>query len=53
MAARIKGNAAPGQVVVSGATARLLPKEMAVNRIGMVAVRGRVAEVEVFRLLES
>ena len=28
MAARIKGNASPGQIVLSGGTARLLPKEL-------------------------
>ena len=53
MAARIKGNASPGQIVLSGATARQLPKELTMNRIGMVHVRGRISEVEVFRLLES
>ena len=53
MAARIKGNASPGQIVLSGGTARLLPKEVPMNRIGMVPVRGRISEVEVFRLLET
>ena len=53
MAARIKSNAAPGQIVLSGATARQLPKELNLNRIGMVPVRGRISEVEVFRLLEG
>jgi len=53
MAARIKGNAAPGQIVMSGATARLLPKALNLDRIGMVPVRGRVSEIEVFRLLED
>lgn len=53
MAARIKSNASPGQIVLSGATAKQLPKELAMNRIGMVAVRGRISEVEVFRLLEN
>ena len=53
MAARIKGNAAPGQIVVSGETARLLPPELATSRVGTFPVRGRIAEVEVFRLLES
>ena len=52
-AARIKGNASPGQIVMSGATARQLPKALAMNRIGMVEVRGRISEVEVFRLLEN
>ena len=53
MAARIKGNASPGQIVLSGATARQLPKELTTTRIGMVPVRGRISEVEVFRLLEN
>jgi adenylate cyclase len=53
MAARIKGNAAPGQIVLSGTTARQLPKTLSLTRIGMVPVRGRISEVEVFRLLEG
>jgi adenylate cyclase len=54
MSARIKGNAQPGQIVVSGATARQLPPaEFKTSRVGMVEVRGRIAEAEVFRLLES
>ena len=53
MAARIKGNANPGQIVIAGSTARLLPETMKTTRIGMVQVRGRVAEAEVFRLLEE
>ena len=53
MAARLKGNANPGQIVIAGSTARLLPETMKTTRIGMVQVRGRVAEAEVFRLLEE
>ena len=54
MSARIKSNAQPGQIVVSGATARLLPPaEFKTSRVGMVEVRGRIAEAEVFRLLEA
>ncbi len=53
MAARLKGNANPGQIVIGGSTARLLPDTMKTTRIGMVQVRGRVAEAEVFRLLEA
>jgi adenylate cyclase len=53
MAARMKGNAAPGQVVMSGATARLLPEQFATTRVGMVHVRGRISEVEVYRLMEN
>jgi adenylate cyclase len=51
MAARIKGNAAPGQIVVTGETARQLPPDLQATRIGMVPVRGRVAEQEVYRLV--
>lgn len=53
MAARIKGNASPGQIVLAGATARQLPQGLTTTRIGMVPVRGRISEVEVFRLLEN
>ena len=53
MAARMKGTAAPGQVVLSGATARLLPHQFRTTRVGMVPVRGRISEVEVFRLMEG
>jgi adenylate cyclase len=53
MAARIKSNASPGQIVLSGATARQLPQGLTTTRIGMVPVRGRISEVEVFRLLEN
>jgi len=53
MAARIKGNASPGQIVLAGATARQLPQALTTTRIGMVPVRGRISEVEVFRLLEN
>ena len=53
MAARMKGNAAPGQIVMSAVTARLLPEEIRTTRIGMVPVRGRISEVEVYRLIEA
>ncbi len=52
MAARIKGNASPGQVVLSGTTARALPSQVTTTRVGMVSVRGRVADVEIYRLNE-
>jgi adenylate cyclase len=52
-ASRIKGNAHPGQIVLSGVTARQLPSELRTERVGMVQVRGRIADVEVFRLMEA
>ncbi len=53
-AARIKASsAAPGQIVMAGNTAALLDGAFPTTRIGMVPVRGRIAEVEVFRLLEA
>ena len=51
-ASRIKGNANPGQIVLSGITARQLPPELRTERVGMVQIRGRIADVEVFRLME-
>ena len=53
-ASRIKASvAAPGQIVLAGSTAALLNGALPTSRIGMVPVRGRIAEVEVFRLLED
>jgi adenylate cyclase len=51
-ASRIKGNTNPGQIVLSGGTARQLPPELKTDRIGMVQIRGRIADLEIFRLLE-
>jgi adenylate cyclase len=52
-ASRIKGNANPGQIVLSGPSAKLLPPELPATRVGSFALRGRISEVEVFRLIES
>jgi adenylate cyclase len=51
-ASRIKGNANPGQIVMAASTARQLPHELKTDRIGMVQVRGRIADLEIFRLIE-
>jgi class 3 adenylate cyclase len=51
VAARLQGAAAPGTIVMGGATARKLQGRFLVAPLGHVAVRGRQKPVEAWRLL--
>jgi class 3 adenylate cyclase len=51
VAARLQGSAAPGTIVIGGATARKLKGKFLVAPLGHVAVRGRERPVEAWRLL--
>jgi class 3 adenylate cyclase len=51
VAARLQGTAAPGTIIMGGATARKLQGRFLVAPLGHVAVRGRQRPVEAWRLL--
>src|SRR6476469_7861674 len=53
VAARLQGAAAPGTIVIGGATARKLRGHFLVAPLGHVAVRGREQPVEAWRLLST
>ena len=53
VAARLQGAAAPGTIVIGGATARKLGGRFLVAPLGHVAVRGRERPVEAWRLLST
>jgi class 3 adenylate cyclase len=53
VAARLQGAAAPGTIVIGGATARKLRGRFLVASLGHVAVRGRERPVEAWRLLSA
>lgn len=53
VAARLQGSAAPGTIVIGGATARKLAGRFLVAPMGHLAVRGRARPVEAWRLLSA
>jgi class 3 adenylate cyclase len=53
VAARLQGAAAPGAIVIGGATMRKLRGRFLVAPLGHVAVRGRERPVEAWRLLSA
>jgi class 3 adenylate cyclase len=53
VAARLQGAAAPGTIVIGGATARKLGGRFLVAPLGRLAVRGREGPVEAWRLLSA
>ena len=53
VAARLQGAAAPGTIVIGGATAQKLRGRFLVAPLGHVAVRGRERPVEAWRLLSA
>jgi class 3 adenylate cyclase len=53
IAARLQGAAAPGTIVIGGATARKIRGRFLVAPLGHVAVRGREHPVEAWRLLSA
>ena len=52
VAARLQGTAAPGTIVIGGATARKLGGRFLVAPLGRLTVRGRESPVEAWRLFE-
>ena len=53
VAARLQGSAAPGTIVIGGATERKLRGRFLVAPLGHLAVRGRERPVEAWRLLRA
>jgi class 3 adenylate cyclase len=53
VAARLQGTAAPGTIVIGGATARKLRGRFLLAPLGHLAVRGRERPVEAWRLLSA
>jgi class 3 adenylate cyclase len=53
VAARLQGAAAPGTIVIGGATARKLGGRFLVAPLGRLTLRGRESPVEAWRLLSS
>jgi class 3 adenylate cyclase len=53
VAARLQGAAAPGTIVIGGATARKLRGRFLVAPLGQLAIRGREHPVEAWRLLSA
>jgi class 3 adenylate cyclase len=53
IAARLQGAAAPGTIVIGGATARKIRGRFLVAPLGHVAVRGREKPVEAWRVLSA
>jgi class 3 adenylate cyclase len=53
IAARLQGSAAPGTIVIGGATARKLEGRFLVAPLGHLAIRGRERPVEAWRLLSA
>jgi class 3 adenylate cyclase len=51
VAARLQALAEPGQVLIGGETARLLPRRMRTVHLGPVSLRGRRAPVEAHRVV--
>ena len=51
VAARLQQTAGAGEILVSGATARLLRGSAVLDRLGPIAVKGRAEPVDVHRLL--
>jgi adenylate cyclase len=51
IAARLESRAAPGQILISGATAVLLSNSFELNSIGSLELKGKAVKVEAFEVL--